>query len=67
MAMLRYFQQCADPLLPKPDGPLLTVVPSSSIMTANKKVKRVLDLSNGAGGKDPTPKREKYEHYTGYL
>ena len=28
-------------------------------------MKRVLDLSDGAGGKDPTPKRGKYERYTG--
>ena len=54
MALLRYFQQPADPLLPKPDGPLSTVVPSSSITAANKEVKRVLDPSDGAGGKDPT-------------
>ena len=65
MTLLRYFQQCTDPLLPKPDGPLSTVVSSSSITTANKQVKRVLDLSDRAGGKDPTPKRGKYKHYTG--
>ena len=65
MALLKYFQPRADPLLPKPDGSLSKVVPSSSITAANKEVKRVLDLSDEAGGKDPAPKRGKYEHYTG--
>ena len=46
MALLKYFQQHADTLLPKPDGPLSTVVPSSSITAANKAVKRALDLSD---------------------
>ena len=66
MALLRYFQR-ADPLLPKPDGPLSTVVPSSSITAANKEVKQAPDLSDGARGKasDPMPKHGKYEHYTG--
>ena len=64
MALLRYFQQCTDPLLPKPDGPLLMVVPCSSITAANKEVKRVLDLSDRGGGKDRTPKCGNYEHYT---
>ena len=65
MALPRHFQQRANPMLPKADGPLSTVVPSSSSMTTNKEVKRVLDLSVRAGGKDPMSKRGKYKHYTG--
>ena len=41
MSLLKYFQK--NPTLPKPDGPLSSVVPSSTIAAANKEVKQVLD------------------------
>jgi len=41
MALLKYLQHTS--ALPKPQGPLSRVMPSSSIAAANKEVKRVLD------------------------
>ena len=55
------------PILPKPDGPLSSVVPSSSIAAANKEVKQVLDYPEN--GKKNTKSKIKaqrvtYEHFS---
>ena len=65
MALFTYFQ-CAESILPKPNGSLLMVVPVSTIAAVNKEVKQVLDTSGTAAGKSPTPtsKRGKYNHFT---
>ena len=59
MALYKYFhpQEQNNCLLPKPDGPLSAVMPSSSILAANKEMKTVLDCSN-----DCKKKRGNYEH-----
>ena len=48
MSLFKYFK-CSDPahpkMLPQPDGPLVTLMPSSSIVAANKEVKTTLDSS----------------------
>ena len=48
MSLFKYFK-CSDPahpkVLPQPDGPLATLMPSSSIVAANKEVKTALDSS----------------------
>ena len=41
LSLLKYFQK--NPILPKPDGPLSSVAPSSSMAATNKEVKQVLD------------------------
>ena len=53
MALVAYFQ-CADLVLPNPDGPLLAALPVLTISAANKEVKAELDLSSMAEGKNPT-------------
>ena len=65
MSLLKYFQ-LANPTLPKPDGPLSTAVPSSSIAAANREVKQLLD---GADKQDSprttsTYNRGTYERFT---
>jgi len=45
MSLLKYFQ-LGNPMLPKPDGPLSTAVPSSNIAAANKEVKQLLDKAD---------------------
>ena len=57
MSLLKYFQPSS--ALPKPEGRLSTVVPSSSIAAANKEVKQVLDQTDKA-----ELKRGAYEHFT---
>ena len=57
MSLLKYFQPSST--LPKPEGRLSTVVPSSSIAAANKEVKQVLDKTD-----KPESKRGAYEHFT---
>ena len=60
MSLFKYFQTKSS--LPKPDGPLSTVVPSSSIVAANKEVKQVLDKPEG---KDTlTSKCGTYDSFT---
>ena len=61
MVLYKYFhpQEQNNCLLPKPDGPLSAVMPSSSILTANKEVKTILDCSN-----DCKKKRGNYEHFS---
>ena len=63
MALYKYFAP-AKPSLPKPDGPLSAVVPSSSIAAANKEVTKVLEEE--LDQKDATPKSAhgEYEHFT---
>ena len=60
MSLLKYFQ-LSNLTLPKADGPLSQVIPSSSITAPNKEVKQVLDQSNKPGEKR---KRGAYEHFT---
>ena len=60
MSLLKYFQ-LSNLTLPKADGPLSQVIPSSSITAPNKAVKQVLDQSNKPGEKR---KRGAYEHFT---
>jgi len=59
MALLKYLQRTST--LPKPQGPLSRIMPSSSVAAANEEVKRVLDEE----GKKPdnptvTSKRSQY-------
>jgi hypothetical protein len=54
-----------DRALPKPDGPLVSQMPSSSIAAANKEVKAVLDSSNGSTSGDPE-QSSKRGHYNVY-
>ena len=63
MALYKYFAP-AKPSLPKPNGPLSAVVPSSSIAAANKEVTKVLEEE--LDQKDATPKsaRGEYERFT---
>ena len=60
MSLLKYFQ-LSNSMLPKADGPLSQVIPSSSITAPNKEVKQVHDQSN-----KPEEKRKRgaYEHFT---
>ena len=49
MSILKYYK-CIDKVessnvLPDPEGPLSTTVPSEAIATANEKVRDVLDIS----------------------
>lgn len=64
MALYKYFQSTS--MLPKPDGPLSVIIPSSTIAAANKEVKQVLNTGSSDEGNDtmPTSKRGKYEHFT---
>ena len=55
MALLQYFKKSS--LLPNPNGPLSERMPSSSIASANKEVKNLLD-----GDKKPT--RGQYAKYS---
>ena len=61
MSLLKYFQTKSS--LPKPDGPLLTVVPSSSIVAANKEMRQVLDKPEGKDSRTPTSKPGMYENF----
>ncbi len=55
MALFKYFQR-SDSVLPKPEGPLSTVVPASGIKAANAEVKPVLEAG--------TSKRGTYDHFS---
>ena len=48
MSLFKYFKH-SDPahpkILPQPDGPLATLIPSSSMVATNKEVKTALDSS----------------------
>jgi hypothetical protein len=58
MSLLKYFQpSCSN--LPKPEGCLATVMPSSSIVAANKEVNEVLGEPA-----ESTTRRGTYEHFT---
>ena len=59
MALYKYFAP-AKPSLPKPDGPLSAVVPSSSIAAAKKEVTKVLEEELDT----PKSARGEYEHFT---
>ena len=61
MSLLKYFQTNSS--LPKPDGPLSTVVPSSSIVAADKRWNK-LDKPEGGRHPDTESKRETYESFT---
>ena len=68
MSLLKYFQ-LANPTLPKPNGPLSTSVPSSSIAAANREVKQLLDKAENNERTDSpratsTSKRGTYERFT---
>ena len=52
MALFSYFQRVHS-ILPKPDGPLSTAVPVSTITAANKEVEKVLELSSTTEVKKP--------------
>lgn len=54
-----YFQPSST--LPKPEGRLSTIVPSSSIAATNKEVKQILDKANKPEGNS---KHGAYEHFT---
>ncbi len=64
MALFKYFKPALS-LLPKPDGPLSFIVPSTSIELANKEVKHELDKQQAEKGK-PAAKRARgiYENFT---
>ena len=64
MSLLKYFQP--SPALPKPQGPLSKVMPSSSIAAANEEVKRVLEIEEKKSdpGSNPATKRSPYQHFT---
>ena len=57
MSLLRYLKKGSGSVLPSPGGPLSRHMPSSSIASANKEVKSVLDAPNSVG-------RGKYSVYT---
>ena len=57
MALFKFFKR--DSPLPKPDGPLSAVVPSTSIAAANRKVEHLLK----AEAKEPG-KRGRYDFFT---
>ena len=61
MSLLKFFQPF--PVLPKPQGPLSKVMPSSSIAAVNEEVKRVLEKKSDPGG-NPATKRSPYQHFT---
>ena len=63
MALLKYLQRTST--LPKPQGPMSGVMPSSRVAADNEEVKRVLDEE----GKKPdnptvTSKRSPCQHFT---
>ena len=49
MSLLRYLKKGSGSVLPSPGGPLSKHMPSSSIASANKEVKSVLDAPNSVG------------------
>ena len=49
MSLLRYLRKGSGSVLPSPGGPLSRHMPSSSIASANKEVKSVLDAPNSVG------------------
>ena len=57
MSLLKYFQPSST--LPKPEGRLSTIMPSSSIAATNKEVKQILDKAD----KLEKMKRGTYEHF----
>ena len=59
MSLLKYFQPSST--LPKPEGRLCAVMPSSSIAAANK-VKQILDKANKP--EENLAKCGAYEHFT---
>ena len=63
MALLKYLQRTST--LPKPQGPLSRIMPSSSVAAANEEVKQVLD-EEGKKPDDPTvtSKRSPYQRFT---
>ena len=64
MSLLTYFK-VAKQTLPKPDGPLSTTVPSSSIAAANKEVKQLLDQARDDHETTSTSKRGTYQRADG--
>ena len=68
MSLFKYFKRSdpAEHVLPKPDGPLVTQMPSSSIVAANKEVKAVLESSSGQSNEQKTEKSSKRGHYDFY-
>ena len=68
MSLLKNFKR-SDPtkhVLPKPDGPLATQMPSSSIVAANREVKAVLESSPGQSNEKKPAKSSKRGHYDSY-
>ena len=68
MSLLKYFQSTSSKL-PKPVGPLSTIIPSPSIAAANKEVRKVLQPDK-SGELDTVPSiapitsRGTYQHFT---
>ena len=63
MVLLKYFARKTDvPVLPDPDGPLSSRVPSSAISSANKEVKCVLKDKEPDASR--SKKRGQYASYT---
>ena len=60
MALLRYLTKSEASVLPNPEGPLSQHMPSSSIDSTNKEVKRLVDASS----KKDSGIRGKYAVYT---
>jgi len=50
MTLLKYFKLKSDSVLPNPNGPLLKLVPSLSIIAANKAVKDAISQNTKAHG-----------------
>ena len=57
MSLLHYLKKGAGSVFPSPGGPLSRHMPSSSIASANKEVKSILDTPNSVG-------HGKYSVYT---
>ena len=70
MSLFKYFKKSnpAEQHLPKPNGPLSTQMPSSSIVAANKEVKVMLqsESSSGDSSADKNEKSSKRGHYDFY-
>ena len=58
MSLLKFFKPSISNF-PKPEGCFATVMPSSSIVAANREVKKVLDEPA-----ESTTRRRTYEHFT---
>ena len=60
MSILQYYKRVSEPLMPNPNGPLSTRIPSSAIAAANKEVAEM--AANVKTGQ--SSKRGSYHRYT---